>query len=105
MQKLRGFCTAFAVTMCILGLGVGLLTVGYNSRKLAQGEGQGGYRMQNGQLLLTDQNGRQFTVQAVDEQAVEAPLIPAPARVALHLLRGVAVLAEKAASAIAAQVG
>ncbi len=95
MRKLRGFCTAFAVTMCVLGLGVGLFTVGYNSRKLAHGEGaEGGYCMQNGRLLLTDQNGNQLTVQVVEEQKVTAPLLPAPARLTLHILRGVAAAAD-----------
>ncbi len=94
MRKLRGFCTAFTVTMCILGLGVGLFVVGYNSRRMAQGDSVGTYRLENGKFKLTDQNGNEMTLAPVDEQQTTAPLTPAPLRVTLHFLRGVAAAAE-----------
>lgn len=100
MRKLRSFCTAFAVTMCVLGLGVGLFVVGYNSRRLSEGENTGAaYRLESGQLLLTDAKGNRVKLAPVEEQRMTAPLVPAPARVTLHFLRGIAAavdtLAEK----------
>lgn len=86
------------MTMCVLGLGVGLFVVGYNSRKMAQGEGASGtYRLESGQLKLTDAAGHEMTVQMVDEKRPTAPAVPAPVRVTLHLLRGVATAAEQLA--------
>lgn len=99
MGKCKAFFTAFAVTMCILGLGVGLFTVGYNSRKVAQGDAAptASYKLQNGQLTLTDASGASVTLAVTEEKETTAPLIPAPARVGGQLLRGIAVLAEKLA--------
>ncbi len=98
MRKVSAFFTAFAVTLCVLGLGVGLFTVGYNSKRVAQGEyaPAASYKLQNGQFTLTDASGRSVTL-AVVEQSATAPLTPAPVRVSLRLLRGVATLAEKLA--------
>ncbi len=98
MRHFRTFTTAFAVTMCVLGLGVGLFTVGYNSKRVAEGDHAptASYKLQNGLLTLTDASGASVTLQ-VEEQRTTTPLIPAPARMSLRLLRGVACLAEKLA--------
>lgn len=99
MRKVSAFFTAFAVTLCVLGLGVGLFTVGYNSKRVAQGDGTptASYTLQNGRLILTDANGNTVALAVAQEQHATAPLTPAPARVSLRLLRGVAALAEKLA--------
>lgn len=102
MGKTKAFFTAFTVTMCVLGLGVGLFAVGYNSRKIAEGENApaASYKLQNGKLTLTDQNGASVTLAVTEEQEVAVPLVPAPARVALQVLRGVATIAERLAERI-----
>jgi len=99
MGKCKAFFTAFAVTMCVLGLGVGLFTVGYNSRRVAKGDNitTASYDLQNGQFILTDAAGKSVTLTVAEETETVAPLIPAPARVGGQLLRGIAVLAEKLA--------
>lgn len=99
MRKVSAFFTAFAVTLCVLGLGVGLFTVGYNSRRVARGDNvpTASYTLQNGQLILTDANGNTVALAVTEEQHAAAPLTPAPARLSLRLLRGVAALAEKLA--------
>ena len=38
MKKAKGFFGAFAVTLCVLGLGAGLFAAGYNSRRMAKGD-------------------------------------------------------------------
>ena len=99
MRNVRAFFAAFAVTLCVLGLGVGLFTVGYNSKRVAQGDSapSPSYKLQNGQFTLTDANGTSVTLAVVEEEQRLAPLVPAPVRVSLRLLRGVAFLAEKLA--------
>ena len=99
MRKVSAFFTAFAVKLCVLGLGVGLFTVGYNSRRVAKGDHAptASYKLQNGQLIVTDANGNTVTLAVAEEQQATAPLTPAPARLSVRLLRGVAVLAEKLA--------
>ncbi len=99
MRKWKAFFTAFAVTMCVLGLGVGLFTVGYNSRRIAQGDAAptASYKLQNGRLTLTDASGASVTLSVIEEKEVTAPLTPAPVRVGGQLLRGIALVAEKMA--------
>ncbi len=94
MRKFRGFCAAFAVTLCVLGLGVGLYTVGYNSRRMTEGDKNGEFTVENGKIHLTSASGKQLSLAPIDETAHTAPLCPAPARVTLQLLRGVAALAD-----------
>ena len=96
---MRTFCTAFVVTVCLVGLFVGLFAVGYGSRRTAQGEGLPfTYRIQNGRLLITDQTGETYTLQLTREDANTAPLTPAPIRLSGHLVQTLTVLIERAAA-------
>lgn len=99
MRKMSAFFTAFAVTLCVLGLGVGLFAAGYNSRRVVVGDNAptASYTLENGRLMITDANGNTVALAVTEKREIPAPLTPAPARVSLRLLRGVVALAEKLA--------
>lgn len=95
MRRLRSFCGAFTVTLCVLGLGAGLLTAGYRSHRMTEGELTGSYRFENGVLLLTDSRGNTVRLAPPAERASHTALLPAPLRVCAHGLRLLAAAAEK----------
>lgn len=87
MRSLRGFFAAFIITLCVLGLVIGLYVVGYNSRLTMSGSTVS-YRVENGRVVITDDT----------PTCVPAPreyeLLPAPARLFLELLTQAARLLE-----------
>lgn len=98
MRTIRGAFAAFAVTVCVLGLGVGLYTVGYNSRRVLEGKTDNGLSLQDGKLLTCTVDGTRVTLQPADETAYKTAVCPAPLRVSARLLQKAAALAEKAAA-------
>ncbi len=96
MKRFGVFMSAFCITLCVLGLAIGLYTVGYRSRRMMTGDvSSGSYRLENGQLILNDVNGNQTVITTPRESHTAVPLLPAPARMSLHLLRALTILAEK----------
>ncbi len=88
MRTFKSFMAAFFITLCVLGLGVGLLVVGYNTRRIAEGEAvaQVSYRLDKGVITLSDRKGGSITL-ALAEEKTAAPLVPAPIRVSLRAVR------------------
>lgn len=102
MRNFRAFCTAFVITTCLVGLGVGLFTVGYGSRRTANGDGiLFTYRVEQGQIVFTDQKGHTLALPQIRETDATAPLSPAPVRVSAQLVRGMTALIERAAHLLA----
>lgn len=97
VRKVKSFAGAFAVTICLLGLGAGLFVAGYNSRRMARGDAapQAGYRIEAGQLVLTDGKGNSVMLPMVPESDARVAAIPAPVRGSLQFLRALTAAAEK----------
>jgi hypothetical protein len=91
MKHSKAFFVTFTVSLMVLGLGAGLFTVGYNSRKVAQGEQDPplSYGLQKGRFVVTDSNGNQIVLGVIEEENDRTALIAAPTRVTAHILRGV----------------
>lgn len=96
MKKAKGFFGAFAVTLCVLGLGAGLFAAGHNSHRMARGDDtDAAYRFDGGTLLLTDSAGNTVRLMPVAEEDTRAALLPAPLRACAHGLRFLAAAAER----------
>ncbi len=100
MKKTKHFLTAFTVSLCVLGLGAGLFAVGYNTRRMTEGQSAptATYRLESGRLLLKNRSGQVLTVPAPQEERVRTAAVPAPVRLSLHLLRRLTAAAESLAA-------
>lgn len=91
MQNTKVFFTAFTLTACVLGLGVGLLTVGYNSRRIATGNTTDtAYTVEDGVLKLHTDSQTFQTPAPADIPAV----VPAPLRGTAYFLNALTRAAE-----------
>ena len=65
---------------------------------MARGEAapQAGYRLEEGQLLISDGKGNTVTLSSLPETDTRTAVVPAPVRGGLQLLRALTAAAEKA---------
>lgn len=102
MKKAQSFLTAFTVSLCVFGLGAGLFVVGYNSRRMTLGQTAPGtsYRLENGRLLVRDQENRVWLTPVLREERLETAAAPAPVRATLYLLHRLTAAAENLAERV-----